>query len=114
MAVPRLGLKVTPVVVVGRERVRDAIDDVDAEPCQAVDFVRVVGEQADPGEPQVAQHFRRGLKNPLVVFEPKPPIGFHRVVALVLQRIGAQFVDQSDPAALLGEVEQHPGPGLVH
>ena len=40
-------------------------------------------------------------------------VGLDRVVALVLQRVGADLVEQADAAALVEHVDQHAAPGLL-
>ena len=55
---------------------------------------------------QLRQHPRRDREVALVVLEAEPEIGVDRVEALVLQRIGAQLVDQADAAPLLPQIEQ--------
>jgi hypothetical protein len=57
---------------------------------------------------QPLQHPRSHRKVALVVAEAEAKIGVDRVEALILQRIGAQLVDQPDAAPLLTEVQQYP------
>ncbi len=68
---------------------------------------RIVGEQPDPVDPERAQHRRRMAIVALVIGEAQPQIRFDGVETAVLQRIGADFVDEADAAALLAEVQQH-------
>ena len=44
---------------------------------------------------------------PRVGGEAEPEVRLDRVEALLLELVGAQLVEQADPASLLGEVEQH-------
>ena len=48
---------------------------------------------------------RRHREIALVILEAEPEVGVDGVEALVLQRIGAQLVDQADAAPLLAQIE---------
>ncbi len=55
---------------------------------QAGDLVRVVGEQADLGIAEMAQHLRRRFEDPLVCVETEAQIGLHRIETVLLQAVG--------------------------
>ena len=78
------------------------------------DLGRVVGEQADPADAELAQHRRRRPEVALVVAEAEVVVGVDRVQAAVLQAVGAQLVGEADAAALLREVEQDAGTLVRH
>jgi hypothetical protein len=81
--------------------------DVEAGAPQGLEFRRVVRQQADLRDAQIAQHLDRGGVAPQVVIEPEQAVRFHGVVTPLLQRVGLQLVQQTDAAALLAQVEHH-------
>ena len=82
-----------------------------AEPValQPADLLRVVGEDADRRQPEVDEDLRADAVVAQVDRQAELEVGVDRVHPLVLQVVGAQLVQQADPAALLGEVEQDAG-----
>jgi hypothetical protein len=105
---PFLGAQVADVAHVGGGPQR--LHPLDGDPglLEAVDLVRVVGQQPHRHHTQLAQDIR-GLGVAAVVDrEPEAQVGVDRVRALVLLDVGPQLVDQPDPAALVpGGVEHH-------
>ena len=59
------------------------------------------------GQPEVDEDLRADAVVAQVDRQPELEVRVDRVVALVLEVVGAQLVQQPDPAALLGEVEEH-------
>ncbi|KGQ06072.1 Aconitate hydratase 1 [Beauveria bassiana D1-5] len=78
-------------------------------PClsQNFDFLRVVGEQAHGVHAQQFEHVRTQRKVTLVGGKAELVVRFYRIVALVLQRIGTDFIQQPDITAFLTMIEQH-------
>ncbi len=105
------GGKVGVVDAVGRERMGDALGDVDAAGGEGRHFFGVVGEEADARQVQLAEHGGGDVEIALVGFPAEGAVGVDGVEAAVLQGIGAELVDEADAAALLGKV--HDGPGAL-
>ncbi len=89
---------------------RHTLDDGQAAALQPGDLVRVVGQQAQGDHVQIAQHLGRYAIVAQVGLVAEQQIGLHRVVADVLQVIGAQLLQQADAPPLLTKVEQHAAP----
>ena len=104
-----LGLRaqVGLVVLVGRVLDRDLRADRQAVALEALDLLRVVGEDADRAEPEVDEDLGADAVVAQVRRQAEALVGLDRVEAVLLQAVGAQLVQQADAAALLGEVEQH-------
>src|SRR5438477_5404665 len=101
-----LGPQVEGVELVGRHHVGDAARDADAVLLELRNLVGIVGHQPHRADLEAGEHVRRDRVIALVVAEAEREIGVHGVEALVLQRVGADLVDQADPAALLAEIEE--------
>ena len=80
----------------------------DAGVFEGLDFLGIVRQQAHFVNAKKAQHLDGGRVGAQIVGEAQHVVGFHGVMALLLQRIGLQLVQQADAAALLAEVEHHP------
>ena len=72
---------------------------------EADELARIVGHHPDRGEPEVAEDLRADAVVPEVGREAEPLVGLHRVGARVLQRVGAELVEQPDAPALLVEID---------
>ena len=114
VAVAGFGVEVSLVVVVRRKGVGHPFHDVDAEPHEARDFFGIVCQETNAGKAKMAEHLGCGLENAFVILESQSPVRLHGVIALILQRVGAQFVDQTNAAAFLGEIKQHACACLMH
>ena len=101
----------TVVLVVGKA-MRHPLDDFDAPLGKPLEFGRIVGQQPDLGKSELAQHFGGGKIKPFVGVEAELLVGVDRIETLVLQRIGAQFVDEADAAPLLCQINQNAGARL--
>ena len=104
-----LGAQVGLVVRVGGVLDRHLRRDRQPVALQPADLLRVVGEDADARQPEVDQDLRADAVVAQVDRQAELEVGVDRVQALVLEVVGAQLVQQADPAALLGEVEQDAG-----
>ena len=67
----------------------------------------------DRREPEVDQDLRADAVVAQVGRQAELEVGVDGVVALLLQLVGPELVQQADAAALLGEVEQHALPLLL-
>ena len=87
---------------------RHALDDLHLEARQAGDLARVVGEQLELADAEVVEDLRTDAVVAQVGGKAEPLVGLDGVgVVLVLQRVGADLVEQADAAALLAQVDQH-------
>src|SRR5580658_2133647 len=112
MAAPRLlGLEIKSVVVVGLDRIGHPFGHGDAVALDGFDLGRVVGQEADPVETQLAPDFGGRLVDPLIGFKSQLLIGLDRVQARILQAVGTQLVDQTDAPALLSQIDQDSAAG---
>src|SRR5208283_2772382 len=87
---------------------RHALHHAHAGAFDGIDLFRVVREQADFAQAEVAQNRSRQRIAAQVGFEAQLLIGLDRIRALVLQLVSAQLVEQADAAAFLRLVDQQP------
>ncbi len=73
---------------------------------QSLDLLRIVGHQPHRPQPEVPHHGRGSLVAPQIRLETKLFVRLHGIRAVILQLIGAQLVEQPDPAAFLVLVNQ--------
>ena len=102
-----LGLEIRPIMVIGAEGEREALGDGDAVALDRGDFVRIIGQQPDPGEAQLAQHLGRGLVDALIRFETQLLIGIDRVETGILQAL--EPLRRQDRAGVILRLGAHPG-----
>jgi hypothetical protein len=86
-----------------------ALGDSDAQLAQGLHFRRVVGDQADRLNAQVAQHVGSRRVVALVGMMPQLQVCIDGVVADILQIVGAQFGKQPDAAPFLPQIEDDAG-----
>src|SRR6185503_5730682 len=101
-----LRLEVPAVLVVRLDLdrlLRDGREPVAGDPG---DLPRVVRQDADRGQPEVGEDLRADAVLARIGLEAELEVGLDRVEALLLQLVGAELVEQPDPAALLGEIEE--------
>src|ERR1700733_315541 len=109
-----LGAEVGDVLGVGGQLQRDPLGDVEAEALESAVLDRVVGHEPHGGHAEVDQHLGPDAVLPAVDGEPLLQVGVHRVVALLLQLVGPDFVAQADAAALVAaQVDQDAAPFLL-
>ena len=89
---------------------KHAFGDADAIPLERSHLVRIVGQQADRPEPELADHFSREKVDTLVRVKAPMLVGVKGVETGVLQMISPEVVDESYAASLLSEVEKYPTP----
>ena len=75
---------------------------------QARNLARVIGDQPQAMDPQVAEDLGADAVVAQVGSKAKPFIGFHRVQSTILEAVGPQFINQADAPALLAQVHHHP------
>ncbi len=85
-------------------------DDLDTGGGQGAGLARVVREQADPADEELAEDRRGQREIPAVRGEAQRMVGVHGVEAAVLQGVRAQLGHQADAAALLMLVDEHSAP----
>src|SRR5690606_2212242 len=96
-----LGLQVPQVVGRGRDDDRHPLGHLDPVLLQLGRVVGVVRHQADGRDAEVPQDLGARGVVALVLAEAERQVGVDRVLAQVLQLVGAQLVQQADPPALV-------------
>ena len=81
--------------------------DFDAGGGEPLHFGGIVGKQPDAGLPEQLEHLRGYAEIAYIDREAEPQIGVDRIEALILQRIGTQFIDKADSPPFLSQIEQH-------
>ncbi len=66
----------------------------------------IVGQQPDRADPQVLEDQGGHMIIAFIGLMPQQEIGIYRVVACVLEVIGAQFVQKADAATFLAQVDK--------
>ena len=102
-----LGAEVGLVVRVRHVLDRDLIGHGQPVTGQPGDLLRVVREDPDAREPEVDEDLRADPVVAQVSREAELEVGVDGVEALLLELVGAELVEQSDPPALLAQVQQH-------
>src|SRR5208282_267462 len=74
---------------------------------QAFYLVRIVGQQLDLADAEIAQDLRADSIVAQVLVEAEMQVRFDGVHPLVLQRVGANLVPEPDSAAFLMEINHH-------
>ena len=110
-ATRRFSSQITLIVFVGWEGVRHAFGYKDAAGLQAGDFLWIVGHQINLAEAKNLKHPCRGKENSLICVKAKLLVCFDGIEALVLKGVSAQFVNEANPTALLGQVQENAGAG---
>src|SRR5690606_21184494 len=87
-----LGLQVTRVVRVRSADERHAADDVDPVRAKRGNLLRIIRQQLDSRDAELAEQRGCDVVRALVLAEAELTIGVERVETIVLQRIRAQLV----------------------
>src|SRR5690606_2210347 len=74
---------------------------------QPFDLFGVIGQQFYSRDIEQLQHPSSGREIPRINGKAKTLVGVDRVKSLILQGIGAQFVDKADAASFLPQIEQN-------
>jgi len=101
-----LGIEIFRIVRIGRQLVRHAFHDVDAVGGKLGDLFGVVGEQPDPRLPDQRKHPCRHAEIACVDRETQAEIRVDGIMALILQAVRPQLVDQADAPTFLAQIEQ--------
>ena len=90
----------------------NALGDGDVEGGEAFDFVRIVGDEAHRFNFEIVEDERGNVVLALVGLMTEREICLNRVVALILQIVSAQFVEQADAAPFLPQIDHHAASGF--
>ena len=103
------GFEVEFVVGLGGHFYGEAFYDFYAEAFEAVDFIRVVGEEMEFSGSQVLKDLGTDPIFAEVWGKAEFFVGFYCVIALFLQGIGFDFISQTDtPALVIEHIENQP------
>lgn len=103
----RLGGEVVLIVWVKAGGQRHPLGNGHARLGQGIDLARVVGHQSQAVDAHMLEHRYAEVVAAHVGSETKALVSFYGVGALVLQMVGANFVEQTDTAPFLAQVEQN-------
>ena len=106
-----LGPEVSDVAAPRRHLERHALDDVDAVALQPGDLARVVGQEPDALDAEIAQDLRADPVVARILLEPELQVGLDGVPPAVLERLRPDLVREPDAASLLVHVDEHALPG---
>src|SRR5215470_1426619 len=101
-----LGHEIASIGLGGRHLDGHPLDHLEPIALDADDLLRVVGEDAQLLRPQVHEDLRPDTVVAQVGLEAQGLIGFHGVLAVVLDLVGPQLVDEADPTSLLAHVHE--------
>src|SRR5712692_2442121 len=96
-----LGHQVALVALGGRDLDRDALDHLQPVPLDADDLLRVVREDAQAFRAEIEEDLRADAVVAQVGLEAEDVVGLDGVLALVLELVCAQLVQEPDPPSLL-------------
>ena len=99
------GLEVESIIGIGFNLNRNTLGDLQAEFLELVDLVRIIGQDAHSLDTELAQNLRTDEVLAFIAGKAQCQIGIKRIQSLLLQFIGAKFVDQTDSAAFLTQAE---------
>src|SRR5205807_9583614 len=99
-----LGGQIPPVLRMRRHLDRHLLGHLQPVRAQARDLLRVVRQQADGGEAELAEDLVADPPLPFVGAEAEREAGVDRVVAALMQLVPLQLVEEPDAAPLLRHV----------
>ena len=102
------GQQVAAIVLVRRKHVRHALAHLDPMAGQRAHLGGVVCQQTHPGDIELSQHLHGGQIDALIIVKAQLFVGIDGVKTKILQSIGAQFIDQSNPAPFLRQIQKYP------
>ena len=105
-----LGSQIVGVVITGIHHQGDPFFHLKSIAPEPSDLAGVVGQQSQAMDAEIREDLRPHPVVAQVSREPQPFVGFNGVQASILKAVGAKFVDQTDAAALLAEVNHHTFP----
>ena len=101
----RLGFKIKSIVWVGGQQMRNASGNLHAVTLELANFVWVVGHETHGLHVQAVEHVGRHGIISFIIPKTQGKIRFHRVQTLVLQRVSADLVDQSNASPFLTKIK---------
>src|SRR5262249_37725792 len=99
--------EVAGVLRLRRRLDRDLLDDLNAEPLDPDDLLRVVREDPDGREAEVGEDLVADPVIPHVGCEAELEVRLDRVEPVLLQLVGLQLVEEADAPSLLCHVEKY-------
>src|ERR1051325_1124367 len=104
--------KVSFIMRIGLHPDRHLLGDLQAVTLQADDLLRIVRQQADRFQPEVAEDLRAEAVFAQVHAVAKFYVRLHGVVALFLELVGLDFRAEADAPPFLAHVENHTATGF--
>jgi hypothetical protein len=101
------GIEVVRVFRIAANNQRHAFNDIDARFSEDLHFFRVIGQQTHFVHAQQLEHICAEGEIALVSSKAELMVGFDGIIALILQRVGADFIQQTDIASFLAVIQQH-------
>src|SRR5437867_13206995 len=108
MTRPLLSLKIEPIILVRRHNDRDAPRYPDPVQLKILDLCRVIGHQPDRPDMKRLQHVGGQVIVSLVPLEAEQLVSPKSVIAVILELIRFDLVDEPDTPTLLPHVEDYP------
>src|SRR5438094_2660283 len=108
MTRPLLSLKIEPIILVRRHNDRDAPRYPDPVQLKILDLCRVIGHQPDRPDMKRLQHVGGQVIVSLVPLEAEQLVSPKSVIALVLELVRFDLVDEPDTPTLLPHVADYP------
>ena len=106
-----LGFQVFDIAFIGLDLEGDPRGDSNTISLKANDFGRIIGHEPHFLNAQIDQHLRTDPVVPQIGFKSQFLVGFHRVVALFLQSVSLELIQQTDATPLMiTHIEQDPFP----
>src|SRR5690606_25049187 len=87
-----------------RQGERNPLDDRDVFSLEPRDLFRVIRHQSDARNVEEFKHSRRDREIARLDGKAEAKIGIDRIMALVLESVGAQLVDETDSAPFLPQI----------
>ena len=107
------GIQIVLVFGVAADVQRQAFGDADAALAQGFQFFGVVGQQADAADVEIVVDVFGDGEIARIHGQVEGEIGFYGIHALVLQGVGADFVDEPDAAPFLAQIDENAAPFLA-
>ena len=98
------------IVRVTTHNQRHAFNNIDSRFGQNFHFFRVIGQQTNFVHAQQLEHIRTQREITLICRKAQLMVSFNGIITLVLQRVGADFIEQADIASFLTMIKQDTAP----
>src|SRR6266498_4039509 len=99
-----LRLQVKKIVFVRLHDMRNTSIHMDAILCKLVNLLWVVGHQLDGLNLKRHQHMCRNGVIAFIIAKTKRKVRLHRIETLILQAVGANFVNETDASPFLTQI----------